>query len=42
MPELKSFINENKQLIDGIDLDIEENIGLENTIKLIKQINNET
>ena len=34
----KSFIESNKDIIDGIDLDIEESIGLNPTIKLIKQL----
>ena len=35
---LKSFIIKNKDIIDGIDLDIEENVGFKPTIKLIKQL----
>ena len=37
---LLKFINDKKDIIDGIDLDIEEYIGLDNCIRLIKDLNN--
>tara|TARA_B100001123_G_C15273093_1_gene1011065 strand:- start:337 stop:1176 length:840 start_codon:yes stop_codon:yes gene_type:complete len=40
MKLLLKFINDKKDIIDGIDLDIEEYIGLDNCIKLINDLNN--
>jgi len=37
---LLKFLSDKKDIIDGIDLDIEEYIGLENCIKLITDLNN--